>query len=273
MRKLFLISFAALLAAPLEAHNVVWNENSDGTTPAAPMVLYYDSLRLGSAPITIRPETGEPCTVMVSAAVTTSLIAVMIIPVSGGLAGGGNPAVTVEMTVSAIRAPVNGFETAIVSGEWHATGLTGAGRVDPVKCAAILPHPFTVTVNVLALPTAAQQPNAACTADPISTSTGEVMEPEIDLSLGGPLPLGFTRYYASMLNTSGANSALGPNWMHSFDQTLLVSGNTAIVASMRARSSDSSYPASPGSSPAPKCIIINWSARAETISSWICRAI
>ena len=70
----------ALLASPLVAHNVVWNENSDGTTPSAPIVLYYGSIRLESAQVTIKPETGEACTVMVNSAVTmnTSLIAAMI---------------------------------------------------------------------------------------------------------------------------------------------------------------------------------------------------
>jgi RHS repeat-associated protein len=68
------------------------------------------------------------------------------------------------------------------------------------------------------------------TADPISTGTGEfVFTPAADLSLGGPLPVEFRRYYSSYLNLNGDASPLGYNWMHNFDARVIVSGNTARV--------------------------------------------
>jgi YD repeat-containing protein len=67
-------------------------------------------------------------------------------------------------------------------------------------------------------------------ADPISTATGElVVTPNSDLSLGGPLPLRFTRYYSAYLNINGDQSAVGYNWMHNFDPVLTLSGNIASI--------------------------------------------
>jgi hypothetical protein len=62
--------------------------------------------------------------------------------------------------------------------------------------------------------------------DPISAGTGEhYIGPTQDLSLGGPLPLAFSRYYASGLHDDGVvTGTLGVNWMHNFDLRVL---NTA----------------------------------------------
>ncbi|MBI3990372.1 MAG: RHS repeat protein [candidate division NC10 bacterium] len=56
-------------------------------------------------------------------------------------------------------------------------------------------------------------------AEPIQTGTGEYfIEPQVDLNLGGPLSLFFSRTYASRLFLEGeVQSNLGPNWMHNFD--------------------------------------------------------
>lgn len=57
---------------------------------------------------------------------------------------------------------------------------------------------------------------------PIATGSGELFDDEVDLSLGGPLPLTFARHYGSNLQTARyARSALGVNWIHSFDQVIL----------------------------------------------------
>src|SRR5262245_38229661 len=46
-------------------------------------------------------------------------------------------------------------------------------------------------------------PNSGTALDPISTASGELYgEEQPDLSLGGPLPLRFVRYYASYLKAN-----------------------------------------------------------------------
>lgn len=73
----------------------------------------------------------------------------------------------------------------------------------------------------------------AIVQDPISMATGELTEnPGPDLSLGGPLPLVFQRYYSSYLNSNFIAGAFGfvpavplepgGNWMHNFDLRLLL---------------------------------------------------
>ena len=56
--------------------------------------------------------------------------------------------------------------------------------------------------------------------DPVSTFSGELynqLPPDIDL--GGPLPLRFARYYASLLHRDGTVGTLGENWRHNFELT------------------------------------------------------
>jgi RHS repeat-associated protein len=49
--------------------------------------------------------------------------------------------------------------------------------------------------------------------------------------LGGPLPVRFQRYYASLLERNGrVQSALGPNWMHTFDRRLIRIGSSTVEA-------------------------------------------
>lgn len=70
--------------------------------------------------------------------------------------------------------------------------------------------------------TTANTPQSGEAAEPIDTFTGELyfVEP-VDLSLRGPMPLVFNRYYASLIKTDGfIQSTLGDNWLHNFDWTL-----------------------------------------------------
>jgi len=63
----------------------------------------------------------------------------------------------------------------------------------------------------------------------VNTYTGEtVLSPLADISLGGPLPLLFTRYYASGLTLDGEN-VLGNNWRHNFDIKLKKKKSTVDV--------------------------------------------
>ena len=73
--------------------------------------------------------------------------------------------------------------------------------------------------------------NSQSSIEPVSTATGELFEPDIPsgLSLGGPLPLEFWRYYASLLNANGINSRMGNNWMHNFEWVLVQLGTFVEV--------------------------------------------
>ena len=55
--------------------------------------------------------------------------------------------------------------------------------------------------------------------DPVNAGTGEFfIEPITDISMDGPAPLEFRRWFGAFLSAdTGVASALGPNWMHNFD--------------------------------------------------------
>ncbi len=169
-------------------------------------------------PILVKPVTGELCLVMVNLdpPPSSALIAATVFS--------ANPAQQVEIGVSVLRAPASGFEMATVAGEWHAI----PGQPVNLDCNTISPQRFSVTVYVGNV-TIGQLLNTATFSDPISTWVGEQTASAMDLSLGGPLPLQFSRWYGSQLNASGATSALGSNWMHNYDQSLSVLGSTATV--------------------------------------------
>jgi RHS repeat-associated protein len=96
---------------------------------------------------------------------------------------------------------------------------------------------FTGTASVLSGSTHACT-NDAPAGDDISTYTGEVyLNFPADLDLGGPLPLRFQRYYASLLSLNGVFTLLGANWMSNFDTQLVPStfsgGSPTDVAIVR----------------------------------------
>lgn len=135
------------------------------------------------------------------------------------------PVISASFTVTPRR-----VGTAIVNVDWLAGGNTCRGAED-----------IPVTVNVRAgqinpiVPTFINIPGAATVGDPIASATGELLETEADLALGGPLPLNFVRHYGSLLKANGVSSALGNNWMHNFDLKLAVSGSNATVTLFRGR--------------------------------------
>jgi hypothetical protein len=65
-------------------------------------------------------------------------------------------------------------------------------------------------------PTVSESLNSGSSDDPVSTATGAYYELVPQLSLRGPLPLYFTRYYGSLLSANGVGGALGNNWTHNF---------------------------------------------------------
>ncbi len=77
---------------------------------------------------------------------------------------------------------------------------------------------------------------AGNTNEPISTATGELYFEALDMVAGGPLPLYFKRYYASMLTYAGKiGTSLGNNWTHNFDLQLILDGANATVVNTRGR--------------------------------------
>lgn len=84
--------------------------------------------------------------------------------------------------------------------------------------------PLTTTTQPDGQFTATQ--NTGKAGDPVGTATGELFEDELDLALGGPLPLSFVRHYGSNLQPNRlVRSALGANWMHNFDLAILFNQN------------------------------------------------
>jgi len=87
-----------------------------------------------------------------------------------------------------------------------------------------------VRIPVIEPPSTGNTPSDGTAGDPVSTFTGELFfSAPPDLSLGGPLPVRFQRYYASLLKRNGrVQSDLGPNWMHTFDRRLIETGATTV---------------------------------------------
>jgi len=92
---------------------------------------------------------------------------------------------------------------------------------------------FSVTVNAVASapPPTGGGSSAACTiGDPVLGTTGEQFFDELDTSLGGPMPFRFSRYYGSRVVVAvPLTSALGPNWLHSFDLGLTFESDTIVA--------------------------------------------
>jgi RHS repeat-associated protein len=71
------------------------------------------------------------------------------------------------------------------------------------------------------------RPYAASSGDPVATAFGELYDAFTDLSIPGPLPLEFERYYSSALAETGESGALGLNWTHTYEDNADVRGNEA----------------------------------------------
>lgn len=72
--------------------------------------------------------------------------------------------------------------------------------------------------------------------DPVNTFTGEFytrLAPDLDL--GGPLGVAFTRYYASGLDALGLSGAIGTNWRHNYEWSLLDSGSSVTITDAEGR--------------------------------------
>lgn len=72
--------------------------------------------------------------------------------------------------------------------------------------------------------------------EPINAANGELFghDETADIALGGPIPVVFRRYYGSYLQGK-VTSALGPNWMHTFDISLAIRNSTATATLFRGK--------------------------------------
>lgn len=134
----------------------------------------------------------------------------------------------------------------VTANNWFGGRVTGAGTLVVIINVNGFPQTGTLTFTIqssttsintwsIALVSVATFNPYTCgyqraVVDPVATGTGELFsyaKPMLDL--GGPLPLFFQTGFSSFLNVNGDSSALGYNWMHSFDVNLIVSKTTAVV--------------------------------------------
>lgn len=113
------------------------------------------------------------------------------------------------------------YETTPTAVQGGLTGLLGGFIGSTLR--GLLSAPPAVNNNT-------QIPGVATSEDPVNLFTGHLFFGESrDLDLGGPMPMFFQRYYASMLIQDGnIQSSLGNNWLHNFDMALKRFGETFI---------------------------------------------
>jgi YD repeat-containing protein len=100
-------------------------------------------------------------------------------------------------------------------------------------CALLIASVLTATPAAFATPTtsAANIPHSGISPGGVDMASGEIIVVcRPDLVLDGPMPIAFSRYYASMLTREGlASGRLGPNWLGTYDWRITVAGSTADV--------------------------------------------
>ena len=79
--------------------------------------------------------------------------------------------------------------------------------------------------------------------DPVDSATGQYYETDSEIELGGPMNLGFRRYYSSQLANGKVSTALGPDWMSTYDVMAAISGTARKCSCSEARSLASPIPA------------------------------
>ncbi|HEY3216120.1 MAG TPA: DUF6531 domain-containing protein [Candidatus Eisenbacteria bacterium] len=101
--------------------------------------------------------------------------------------------------------------------------------------ALLPPRDAAASTTVIVPTTAANIPYSGAWPGGVDMATNELFfaEPP-DLCLGGPLPLCFGRYYASLLDREGmASGHVGTNWLGTYDWKLTVNGPTARIVDDR----------------------------------------
>ena len=171
---------------------------------------------------TFTVQTGPFSDCLLTGTVTTSNPKVATVTPSGSFSPMGP---SQQFQVSAI-----GVGTAVIT-------VNYTGNPSQYCSSGTFVYNVTVTATAPATPTSAQTTNSGGAGEPISTATGELygQDETPDLTVSGPLPVTFQRYYASFLSSNNVSSGLGTNWMHNYDVKIAVSGATAKVTLFRGK--------------------------------------
>jgi RHS repeat-associated protein len=116
--------------------------------------------------------------------------------------------------------------------------LTWVGSGGPVQGCPTATETFTLPFELLPpAQSGGNLPAAGVAVDPVNSHTGELFtDYPPDLLLDGPMPLGFSRFYAAHLDREGnILGALGANWLHNFDWVLRDRGVSIEVVTNRGR--------------------------------------
>lgn len=168
LRMMILFCFGGLIITPLNAHEVVYWIDPEAPFPV--MDFFYPEEVFGY--IEVVPEQDEPCIVAVNLDKQTStLINATVFELE--------PANAVHILVQVLRPPTGLLETAVIKGEWHATGL-------PVNKGCNAPtNLFEVTVVVLA-PNPANRLKASFIDNLVKINLGGFAALRVADSISGP---------------------------------------------------------------------------------------
>lgn len=137
MRIVSLLFAAMFLVGEVQAHDVIWWENPDGSSPTNVSGFYYPIEVFDY--ISVVPSKDEPCEVLVNLdPVNSTLIRAQALP--------PNPSNDVVILIRALRPPNGNSETVNVRGEWHATGLPAG-----LDCSSGT-NQFTVPIMIIGSP-------------------------------------------------------------------------------------------------------------------------
>lgn len=139
--------------------------------------------------------------------------------------------VSVKFTVTAFDQP--GEETIAV--EWIGVDALNGTDGPCQEVSGLVP----ILVHVVAPPrdgSAGSKPASGKAGDPVNTFTGELtLDEPPDLDMGGPLPLRFSRTYASKLRINFVVGDLGDNWRHGFEWRVHSSGTLATMVNAQGK--------------------------------------
>jgi RHS repeat-associated protein len=170
----------------------------------ANLILYKGG---GARAVTVTNKAGENCTVLATLTSADPKVAsVAASPLSGG---------DVAFQVNGLAIGTTTFHVTFLPAPQSTLCQTGGMMDIPVQVIDFQYAPGWTEATI---------------GEPISAANGEIYNRFTDLSLGGPLPLMFARYYRSVLSDEGeVASTLGANWMHNFDVQLRIPQSYAIV--------------------------------------------